>query len=176
MPIHPKRKTLLGAAQWLVVATSIPPLKQLYVGVYKVIIWWLARRLSKEPGILAVYLKGGAAKGETVPGVSDIDLAVVVRFDDLPRQYNWQSLKVRTKDDWYFKLTEWSKLFEEGLSTFEVAHLEESIEMRHRLQYRLAEAKATWKLLRGRDYFAELPRLPCTGNRMTRACGFGKRP
>ena len=157
MPLNPKRKTLPGFVQWFVVATSFPPLKQIYIAVYWLIIRWLARRLYKEPSVLAVYLKGGIAKGEIVPGLSDIDLAVVVQFVDLPAQYNWQKLKVRTENDWYYRLTERSALFEKGISTFHVSYLEESVLMRYRLQYRLAEAKATWKLLHGPDYLSALP-------------------
>ena len=39
--------------KWLVVATAVAPLKSLYIGLYRLTIWWVGRRLARDPPWLA---------------------------------------------------------------------------------------------------------------------------
>src|SRR4051812_140637 len=61
----------------LVVATAVPPFRQIYVAAYQALIEHIVRRLRRHPAVKAVYLRRGCAKEENLPGVSDIDFAVV---------------------------------------------------------------------------------------------------
>ena len=157
--IQRKKKSLSRILQWLVVATSVPPLKQLYVGCYWLIIWYISRRLAREPGIVAVYLKGGCAKGETVPGISDIDLAVISDYGPDDTRFFWDKHPLKTRKGWYERLVQRSALFESDVSNYKLGHLQALFDLRLLQQYRMTEGKATWKLLRGKDYLAALPQL-----------------
>jgi hypothetical protein len=72
-------KTYLRAC---VIRTSRPPIDGLYRNLYRLVIHLVAKVLGRCRGVVAVYLIRGCAKGDIMPGVSDIDLVVAVQDDD----------------------------------------------------------------------------------------------
>lgn len=140
-----------------VVATSIPPFKQLYIGVYRALIWLVARRLYRHPDVLAVYITRGCGRGEIVPGISDIDMRVIVRDGSGPPEYELFQNRLEIPGGWYERLARATHLFEEHVSTCSVRGLLVKYRTRYHHQYRFMEGKLTWELLAGQDYVTELP-------------------
>jgi hypothetical protein len=70
---------VITKARQFVAATSVGPLGLGYKAVYEIVARATARWLRTHPEVLAIYLKRGAAKGDLVPGVSDIDINIVTR-------------------------------------------------------------------------------------------------
>ena len=91
-----------------VVLTAKTPLGKLYRSYYQLTIWRTKKILEKEKGLIALYLRRGAAKNEIVPGVSDLDLAAFAHpesIDNLKRRYR--------------SLQQWSPLLEEKLEIYD---------------------------------------------------------
>jgi hypothetical protein len=85
---------MLGASSRLVAQTMLwatrTPLRWVAVLAYRLVIWSAAGLLRWGDPDSAVYLRGGWGRGESVPGLSDIDLALVVadgRADRLRRRW-----------------------------------------------------------------------------------------
>jgi predicted nucleotidyltransferase len=126
------------------VATSIGPVKNVYRLVYEVTLRLVQRALAGVPGIRAVYLRRGGAKGEIVPGVSDLDLAVITEGDP--------ALPGRAYQRWAKRIP----FLEQELEVYTPVSLERLVQHpAHR--YRWSEAKATWKLLWGTDSLGLIP-------------------
>jgi hypothetical protein len=134
-----------------VVSTSFPPFLQIYRAFYALVIHIAVRLFRKYPAIKAVYLRRGCAKEEILPGVSDIDFSVIVdRMDDKAKKElvcNYQ------------RFARVTILPDRGLGVYDHETLDE-IYATTRECYRFMEGKATWKLLHGKDYLADLPSLP----------------
>lgn len=133
----------------LVLATSVPPLLQAYQGVYRLVTLLALRLFRSYPAIRAVYLTRGSAKGEVVPLVSDIDFLVI--HDGLTQGERTELVAA------YGRLARRTRLLDVHMQLLDEAWLGRQIAMDDHFRFRFAEGKATWKLLYGRDYVAELP-------------------
>lgn len=136
--------------QRLVLATAFPPLDKLYRLIYSLVVAAAVRLLSNEAVVQSLYLRRGYAKGEWLPGLSDLDFLVVV--DSLDDESEKRLLRKYSR---FARLT---------LLPDEILEIREQKSFINQLhdplkKYRLMEGKETWKLLFGRDLLAELPEL-----------------
>src|SRR5690606_7920513 len=105
--------------------------------LYGMATWLAVKRLSRASFVVAVYLRRGAAKGELLPGISDIDLLAVTdgasqeQVLDLRKAYRSLQLLLPVLDR---DLQAWDRQLLE--SRFGIT----------RYKYRLAEGLATWRL------------------------------
>ncbi|MDH3691977.1 MAG: hypothetical protein OEU36_21255, partial [Gammaproteobacteria bacterium] len=134
----------------IVLATAFPPFFQLYRSIYALVIRTAVRMLAAEPTVRAIYLRRGYAKGEWLPGLSDLDFQVIV--DGLDNKNQERLLRK------YSRFSRLAVLPDEILAIQEGKTLLDQLE-NPRKKYRLMEGRATWKLLYGKDYIAELPEL-----------------
>ena len=131
-----------------VVLTAKTPLGKLYRSYYQLTIWRTKKILEKEKGLIALYLRRGAAKNEIVPGVSDLDLAAFAHpesIDNLKRRYR--------------SLQQWSPLLEEKLEIYDPEGFQTLAQQPAR-KYRLEEARQTWSLLAGNPIIEDSPATP----------------
>lgn len=70
------------ALRRVVVATSVPPFRSLYAGIYRLHVWYAVRAIRRLPGTRAIYVKRGAFGKEGVFGISDIDLITLGDWND----------------------------------------------------------------------------------------------
>ena len=70
----------LGLAQRLVIAATDGPLRPLGVGFYRLVARLVGLVLSHGE-VAGVYIRSGTSSPDLVPGISDIDLAVIVADD-----------------------------------------------------------------------------------------------
>lgn len=131
-----------------VLLTSVGPLRRLYVFLYRLIAEKAARYVGQVEGVRSVYLRRGLAKGESCPGISDIDLAVITQSGAVQAQQQvWER---------YRRLKRWLPVLDESP---DVLDFETLLANRRstRCRYRLAEGRATWEPLVGADDRAKLP-------------------
>jgi hypothetical protein len=133
-----------------VLATSFPPFLQAYRLLYELVIHMTLRIFKKYPAIKAVYLRRSGSKGEILPLVSDLDFTVIEEGMD---EEDKKSLHYS-----YERLTSITTLLDQFLEFYDKETFYKRYMSMHK-GYRLAEAKATWKLLYGKDYLAELQEL-----------------
>lgn len=134
-----------------VITTSFTPFLQFYRSYYTLVIYLTVRVFKKYPSIKSVYLRRGGAKGEILPLISDLDFAVIVK----DMEENEKKEVIRD----YERLAHVTTILDESLEMYEEDTLSEVYYSGLR-PYRFMEGKATWKLMYGRDYMAELPVLP----------------
>jgi hypothetical protein len=72
--------------QRIVVNTNFLTFSYIYRKIYDLSIAIATLWLRRVDGVLAIYLRRGLAKGEIVYGLSDIDLAVIVKDDGVKGQ------------------------------------------------------------------------------------------
>lgn len=70
------------AIQLLVIRTSFYPFNIIYYFIYKISIFIAWLLLSRVNGLVSLYLRRGAAKGEIIYGLSDIDLLVIIKNEN----------------------------------------------------------------------------------------------
>jgi predicted nucleotidyltransferase len=134
----------------LIVTTSVPPFASLYRWIYQAFVQIAVRRLRRFPGLRAIYLRRGLAAGDGVPGVSDIDLAVVGDWDAA-----WQS---RVADS-YAWLAHRFPVFDPTLGVYTPESLARLFDIDPFLRHRFAEGRRHWKLLLGEDCLSRLRSL-----------------
>ena len=130
----------------LVLATAFPPFLQVYRAYYALVIQIVIRLFKKYPSIHAVYLRRGGGKGEIVPLLSDIDLAVFVE--------GMAKKEKKSLDSVYKRLLKITKVLDTFLEVYDETNFYRVYEFPK--QYRFLEAKATWKRLYGKDYIANI--------------------
>jgi predicted nucleotidyltransferase len=133
-----------------IVVTSVPPLVQAYRSIYRAAIWFTVFLLRRYPGIRAIYLQRGCAKGEITPGISDIDIGLIVESD---------AAEIARFSCAYQRLVRWTGFMDEALEVYDEETLYRLFRSDYQYQYRFTEGKAAWKLLYGTDYLQRLPAL-----------------
>jgi hypothetical protein len=133
-----------------VLATSFPPFLQIYQAIYALVIFIAVCIFRRYPAVKAVYLRRSGSKGEMLPLVSDLDFTVVAEGMD---EEDKKSLHCS-----YERLNSITTILDQFLEFYDKETFYKRYLSMHK-GYRLAEAKATWKLLYGKDYLAELPEL-----------------
>jgi len=143
--------------QRIVVSTSFFPFSYFYRKVYELSVIVASLLLRRVDGVLAIYLRRGLAKGEIVYGLSDIDLAVIVKDDGV----KGQSTKKRVRAI-YNNLSRLIPLFGSGDKELGVYSYSELLKLFNDYgfyRYRFNEGKYTWRLLFGEDLVRALPEL-----------------
>jgi hypothetical protein len=146
--------------QRIVVNTSFFPFSYAYRKIYDLSTAIATLRLKRLDGVLAIYLRRGLAKGEIVYGLSDIDLAVIVKDDGVKGQSTKK--KVRAI---YNNLSRIIPLFGSGDKELGVYSYSEFLNLFSDYgfyKYRFNEGKHTWRLLFGEDLVRALPELEDT--------------
>ncbi len=134
-----------------VLATSFPPLLQLYRSVYRLVTAITVRMFRRYGAIKTIYLRRGGARGEILPLVSDIDFAlIVVGLADSDRADLF---------DRYNSLVRWTTLLDKSLEVYDEEAFFRTFQTNDYSKLRFTEGKGTWKLLYGRDYVRELPEI-----------------
>ena len=131
-------------------ATSVPPFVWGYRLWYRLASALVVARIRRQAAVEAVYVRGGGARGDVLPMVSDLDFVVFVR-DASPEDL----VRMRAL---YAGVARWTRVLDRGLAVHEADRLA-GLSRVSRLGYWIAEGKATWRLLHGRDLLAELPEL-----------------
>ena len=153
-------RVVLGL-QRAVVATSFPPFKQLYVALYKGVIWWVGRQLAKDSFVGAVYVRHGCARGEIAPGISDIDLVMIVRDGGAhPQDAHFAANNMKEYRARYDALYRRFPMLDRLPWIYLETRLEENSMTGFQDRFILLEGRANWRLLQGRDYLPDLPDLP----------------
>ncbi|HEY0796052.1 MAG TPA: nucleotidyltransferase domain-containing protein [Acidisarcina sp.] len=152
MRTDPLRARIRLAIRRLVVMTSVAPLSYLYVGIYKLHLKYALRVLSKFPGVHSIYVTGGMTSGDMVPGISDIDLVVVGKWND--EQQMRVSYAMR-------RLSALSPLYDAQLggNAHTISSLITMYETDYFFQFRLNLGRTRWKRIYGEDLFTLLPPL-----------------
>ena len=65
--------------QHFIVKTNIGLLAWMYRACYTIALKGIVHVLKKQPDIVAVYLVGGMAADSYTPGLSDIDLTIIIK-------------------------------------------------------------------------------------------------
>lgn len=143
------------AARRLVLATSVPPVVNLWKGLYAALTAKAVRLFKQYPGVHSVYLRRGCAKGELIPGISDIDFALIGSCTDV---------ELADLNQRYERLARRTALLDQSLEIYTPDALQRLHAQSPYFQYRFTEGQATWRLIYGRDYLRELP--PCTTDQL----------
>jgi hypothetical protein len=160
------RALRVHALQRLVLRSAATPLRAVWVLGYRAVAraagWLLARDV---PGA-SVYLRAGAAGGELLPGMSDIDLAVVVPDGGERVRRRWSAALARMP--WLDRLVDWPLILREqdlgavaggcaltfGLEDGRAAYFgdDASVDVIRTLEHPgLSAPTAGWRLLRGAE-------------------------
>ena len=145
------------ALRWCVLRSSAPPIDAAYRAFYRALVHASVALLRRCPGVASIYVCRGFAKGEIVPGLSDIDFMIIANSDaDMPairrtfeRIARWSLGRV----EYYPKLVKTREQFEHRWRTAAI------------WQHRYLEGRSTWRLLHGADLLAALPPLSDTQKR-----------
>jgi len=133
----------------IVVATSFPPIRSFYAGIYRLHISYAVRTLRVIPNLRAIYLKRNSASDEFISGVSDIDLLVI--GDWTAEQQQVAVLAIQ-------RLSRLSPLYDRASAhqVHSIEALKASGEMDYYFQYRLDQARRHYPLIYGQDLLAPL--------------------
>ena len=148
---------------WLrrcVVWSAVGPLRWLYLRLYYAAAGVLAWLLAREPGVLAVYLRRGAAKGDLLPGVSDLDFAVITDSRAGMPVAHRRPARFHTRRGWWAGLARVANLVDPALQGWRADELAQWHAMDLVTGFRFFEGQATWRRYSGRDYVADLPPEP----------------
>ncbi|MBN2186603.1 MAG: hypothetical protein JW732_04030 [Dehalococcoidia bacterium] len=147
-------------AQKTIITLSFPPFTYLFRKAYDLSIAIAVLLLKRVEGVLAIYLRRGAAKNEITYGISDIDLLVLIDEEDKEKQAV-RTIKERITLT-YNKLSRFIPLLGEVEKEFGIYSASEFFELYRDYdfyKYRFNEGKHTWKLLFGQDMVKKLPEL-----------------
>ena len=145
--------------QYIVVNTSFPPLTYLYKMFYNLSIAVAVLFLRQVDGVVAIYLRRGAAKGEIIYGLSDIDLLVLVKDEEDDQKGQLTKERVRAT---YDRLSRFIPLLGSGDRELGVYSASEFLGLYNDhdfYRYRFHSGTYTWKLLYGRDVVKALPQI-----------------
>jgi predicted nucleotidyltransferase len=134
----------------LIVTTSVPPIASLYRWIYRAFVEIAVRRLRRFPDLRAIYLRRGLAAGDGIPGISDIDLAVVG---------DWGAAAQTRVMDSYTRLARRYPVFDPTLGVYTPESLVRLFDTDPFLRHRLAEGQRRWKRLFGEDCLKRLGSL-----------------
>jgi len=146
--------------QRIVVNTNFFPFSYTYGKIYDLSTAIATIWLRRVDGVLAIYLRRGLARGKIVYGLSDIDLAVIVKDDGVEGQSTKK--KVRAI---YNNLSRLIPLFGSGdkeLAVYSYSEFQNLFNDYGFYRYRFNEGKHTWRLLFGKDLVKALPELEDT--------------
>jgi len=149
------KSNIQGLIQYIIVNTSFFPLTYFYRKIYDLSIAVATLLLRRVEGVLTIYLCRGAAKGEIVYGLSDIDLLVIVNDKE------GQSAKERVRAT-YDKLSRFIPLFgrgEKGLGLYSASEFLSLYNDYDFYRHWFNDGKYSWKLLFGDDVVKALPQL-----------------
>jgi len=142
--------TFKASLRRLMVATSVPPIVSLYRWLYRTLIHLAVWRLSQFASLHAIYLRRGLASGALVPGITDIDLAVVG---------NWDAAAQERIQTCYQRLARWCPLYDPTIGIYTPESMAE-LRSDPFHGHRLAEGRRAWKLLFGEDCLRVLEPSP----------------
>ena len=144
------RSTIKLALRRFVVATSGTPLRPLYLAIYRAHVRYAVHKLSGLPGVQSIYLTGGVASGDILPGISDIDITVNGEWTPDEEARVVATLK---------GLSNLSPLYDTLLSqcTQSLSVLCFLYETDFYFQYLFDMGRTRWKRVYGEDVFALLP-------------------
>lgn len=140
---------LIRRLQVLAIRTNVPPISAAYAGLYALVsrltVAWLRARFGDE--LAAVYLRGSTVIDVSVPGLSDIDLTLVLNADVGAERQEvivdaWRRVARRVsileESPWVLTPGEFRRLARDNPA----------------IRYRIMEAQGSWKVVLGRDVMA----------------------
>ena len=139
----------------IVLTTYVPPFAPIYNFYYWLVSRIVLRTLKKFSGVKAVYLRRGCAKGEMLPGVSDIDFGVIVERMDEEEKKSLRRAYEKVASCTFLPDSKYLDVFDA-----ETLHKSHDISRKRKHFLLFLEGKATWKLLYGKDYLVSLPTIP----------------
>jgi hypothetical protein len=149
------RLPILLVLRRLVVATSVPPLCQLYQFYYHLVARILVLVLRRHGDVRSVYLRQGCAEDEIEPGVSDLDLGVFAEgAEDVTAPY------ARA----YRRAALLTIVPERSLEVYDACQLPRQYTESPFYRAKFSEGRVGWRLLHGPDVLRALPE-PSTAER-----------
>lgn len=154
----------VALARRAVVATSFPPLSQLYRGVYMLAAHLVTLAVRSSPSVRAVYLGGGCGRGQVVPGVSDIDLTLFV--DLRPGADTGYARRYRS-------LLRLLPLLDAWPTVFDAENPQAEYERHARCEYEWFVGRRDWRLLYGEDLLSGVEMRTSTDMQLGLVCWAG---
>lgn len=130
--------------------TIFPPFRVAMRAFYRGAAKITAKALQRDPAVVAVYLRRGCAKGEDMPGISDVDLGAVIR-GDLATHQRLKKL--------YFRYRRWMPVLENGIELHQEARITATHQHCQGSRFRYEEGKTGFVRLTGPPIFEKLPPL-----------------
>ena len=155
----PRKKDIRFFIQKSILILSFPPFTYLFRKVYDLSIAIAVLLLKRVEGVLAIYLRRGAAKNEITYGISDIDLLVIIDESEEKQPVRFTKERVASI---YNRLSRFIPLFgevEKELGMYSASEFFELYQDYDSYKYRFNEGKYTWRLLFGKDLVKDLPEL-----------------
>jgi hypothetical protein len=92
-----KQDLLRSCRNYLVKSNRFAPMFHLNCSIYRLVEYFIKKRLSSVPGVISVYMMHGLALGELYPGLSDFDIAIIFETSNVREFYSsvrsiWKSL------------------------------------------------------------------------------------
>ena len=128
----------------------LPGMHHVLRGTYRGIARGVAMLLRHEPAVVSLYLRRGCAKGEDIPGISDIDLGAVIHSDNadadrLQRHYQ--------------RIRRFLPILDSGLETYTEASLATGDRYCAVLRFHCEEGRQSFVRLYGPPLIEEMPQL-----------------
>ena len=129
---------------------GLPGMNPVMRFVYRGIAWGVAMLLRHEPAVVSIYLRRGCAKGEDVPGISDIDLGAVIHAENSDAERLQQR---------YHRIRRFLPILDPGLETYTEASLATSDRYCVVLRFHCEEGRKSFVRLYGPPRIEEMPPL-----------------
>lgn len=128
----------------------LPGMHHLLRVIYRGVARGVAMLLQHEPAVVSLYLRRGCAKGEDIPGISDIDLGAVIHAEDV----NAEQLQRR-----YHHIQRYLPILDPILETYTEASLATSERYCAVLRFHCEEGRQSFVRLYGPPRIEEMPPL-----------------
>lgn len=154
------KSSVKDSIQRIVISTNFFPFPYIYRKIYELSVAFATLLFRRVDGVLAIYLRRGLAKGEVVHGLSDIDLAVIVKDDGVKGLLTKKRVRAI-----YNSLSHLIPLFGSGDKELGVYSYSELLNLFNDYgfyKYRFNEGRQTWRLLFGEDLVKAFPELEDT--------------
>ncbi|MGD0337126.1 MAG: glycosyltransferase, partial [Candidatus Omnitrophota bacterium] len=140
--------------QNFVVKTNYWPFTRFYQAYYTLMLKIIIRRLKKHPEIAAIYLIASSAAGDSIYGLSDIDLIIIVK-DNNP-ETKWKVAGVYKKLSRFIPILKYDEMGVYGIEEVRRCYRQTDLYLKYKF---FTECKKRGKLLYGSDILSEFNEL-----------------
>lgn len=130
--------------------SRLPGMSSLLRTMYRGITHGVAAILRREPAVVSLYLRRGCAKGEDIPGISDIDIGAVIHEE------NADAERLQRR---YQQIRRFLPILDPGLETYTAASLTTTERYCVVLRFHCEEGRQSFVRLHGPPCIEEMPPL-----------------